>query len=93
MTMKELLLQELEGTTDLLLGEVLEYLRYLKFRHGENADDLHDVRVSLSEAKEEGTAALTAAKSETALMSEPALAKDWLRAEEEEAWSHLQSVQ
>ncbi|PYV09144.1 MAG: hypothetical protein DMG23_11735 [Acidobacteria bacterium] len=29
--------------------------------------------------------------SETALLSEPALAKDWSRPEEDEAWSHLQS--
>ncbi len=28
--------------------------------------------------------------SETALLSEPALAEDWLRPEEDEAWSHLQ---
>lgn len=29
-------------------------------------------------------------QSETALLSEPALAKDWERPEEDEAWSHLQ---
>jgi hypothetical protein len=29
---------------------------------------------------------------ETALLSEQALAKDWNRPEEDEAWSHLQSV-
>jgi hypothetical protein len=29
--------------------------------------------------------------SETALLSELALAKDWSRPEEDEAWSHLQS--
>jgi len=29
---------------------------------------------------------------ETALLSEPALAKDWNRPEEDEAWSHLQQV-
>jgi hypothetical protein len=28
--------------------------------------------------------------SETALLSEPALAEDWERPEEDEAWSHLQ---
>jgi hypothetical protein len=31
--------------------------------------------------------------SETALLSEPALAEDWNRPEEDEAWSHLQQVQ
>ena len=30
--------------------------------------------------------------SETALLSEQALAKDWNRPEEDEAWSHLQQV-
>lgn len=29
---------------------------------------------------------------ETALLSEPALAEDWDRPEEDEAWSHLQSA-
>ena len=29
---------------------------------------------------------------ETALLSEPALAKDWNRPEEDTAWSHLQSA-
>jgi hypothetical protein len=28
--------------------------------------------------------------SETALLSEPALAEDWSRAEEDKAWAHLQ---
>lgn len=31
--------------------------------------------------------------SETALLSEEALAEDWNRTEEEEAWSHLQQAQ
>ena len=30
--------------------------------------------------------------SETALLSEQSLAEDWSRAEEDEAWSHLQQV-
>jgi hypothetical protein len=30
--------------------------------------------------------------SETALLSEPALAEDWNRPEEDAAWSHLQQV-
>jgi hypothetical protein len=29
---------------------------------------------------------------ETALLSEPALAEDWLRPEEDEAWSYLQQA-
>ncbi len=31
--------------------------------------------------------------SETALLSEASLAEDWMRPEEDEAWSHLQSEQ
>ncbi len=34
-----------------------------------------------------------AAGAETALLSEAALAQDWLRPEEEAAWSHLQREQ
>lgn len=34
----------------------------------------------------------TARVSETALLSEQSLAEDWTRPEEDEAWSHLQSV-
>ncbi len=30
--------------------------------------------------------------SDTALLSEQALAEDWMKPEEDEAWSHLQSV-
>ena len=30
---------------------------------------------------------------ETALLSEPALAEDWNRPEEDEAWAYLQSAQ
>ncbi len=33
------------------------------------------------------------AVSETALLSEAALAEDWMRPEEDEAWSHLQTEQ
>ena len=35
----------------------------------------------------------SAAISETALLSEQSLAEDWNRAEEDEAWSYLQSEQ
>ena len=40
---RELLL-ELEGTTDPLLVEVLDYLRYLKCKHAEDADGLRVAR-------------------------------------------------
>lgn len=44
----------------------------------------HRALVTILEEKPE------AAISETALFSEDALAEDWLKAEEDEAWSHLQ---
>ncbi len=34
----------------------------------------------------------TARISETALLSEQSLAEDWMKPEEDEAWSHLQTV-
>ncbi|MEM9091246.1 MAG: hypothetical protein AAGC93_21210 [Cyanobacteria bacterium P01_F01_bin.53] len=55
MTVKELLLKELEDITDPLLVEVLDYLRYLKFRQAEDTDDLREARAALAEAKQEGT--------------------------------------
>ena len=46
-------------------------------------EDLRALVTILEEAPRAGI-------SETALLSEPALAKDWGRAEEDQAWSHLQ---
>jgi hypothetical protein len=52
--------------------------------------------VSLSEARRALVTILeeepAAGVSETALLSEQALAEDWSRSEEDEAWSHLQQV-
>jgi hypothetical protein len=53
--------------------------------------------VSLSEARRALVTILdeepASEASETALLSEQALAEDWSRPEEEEAWSHLQQAQ
>ncbi len=51
---------------------------------------LPQVRRALVTILEEKT---TVAISETALLSEAALAEDWDRPEEDEAWSYLQSEQ
>ncbi len=51
---------------------------------------LPNVRRALVTILEEKPAA---AVSETALLSEAALAEDWNRTEEDEAWSYLQSEQ
>ena len=50
---------------------------------------LPEARRALVTILEEGPATEV---SETALLSEQALAEDWNRPEEDEAWSHLQQV-
>ncbi|MGB3291692.1 MAG: hypothetical protein WBB01_01730 [Phormidesmis sp.] len=67
MTVRELLLQELEGMTDPLLVEVLDYLRYLKFRREEDTVDLRDARAAIAEAKKEGTVAWEEVKAKAGL--------------------------
>ncbi|MCT8337479.1 DUF2281 domain-containing protein [Methanoculleus sp. Afa-1] len=62
--MKEEIISELNDLPPWTYGEVLDFIRYLKFRRRKAAPD-------------------------TALASEPALRKDWLRPEEDEAWSDL----
>jgi len=61
---KEEIISELEGLPPRTYDEVLDFIRYLKFRRRRAAPD-------------------------TALASEPTLRKDWLRPEEDEAWSDL----
>jgi hypothetical protein len=48
---------------------------------------LHEARRALVTILEDAQGAVA---SETALLSEAALAQDWNRPEEDEAWSHLQ---
>jgi hypothetical protein len=61
---RELLINEIEETPEPLLGEILDFVQFLKSK-------------------------LTRPGFETALLSEPVLAKDWLRPEEDEAWQGL----
>jgi hypothetical protein len=61
---KEEIISELNDLPPRTYGEVLDFIRYLKFRRRKAAPD-------------------------TALASEPAIRKDWLRPEEDEAWSDL----
>lgn len=67
MTVKELLLQELEDSAEPLLVEILDYLRYLKFRHEEDAADIRDARAALLEAKQEGTVSWEEVKAKVGL--------------------------
>ena len=64
MNTRELLINEIEHTPEPLLGEILDFVQFLKNK-------------------------LTRPGFETALASEPALGKDWLRPEEDEAWRGL----
>jgi hypothetical protein len=57
------LLRELEEAPELLLDEVLDFVKFLKHKNVERL--------------------------EAALLSEAALAKDWLSPEEEQAWQDL----
>jgi len=49
-----------------------------------------DQRVLVTILEDEGERASDREVAETALLSEGALAEDWIREEEEEAWKHLQ---
>jgi len=66
MSTKELILQELEAVPELLLAEVLDFVRFLKAKQAqeelENQQDLEDARTALIEAKEQGTVSLEAFK-------------------------------
>ena len=64
MNTRELLINEIEETPEPLLGEILDFVQFLKSK-------------------------LVRPGFETALVSEPVLAKDWLRPEEDEAWQGL----
>lgn len=61
---KEVLVREIEDLAGPLLQEVLDFVRFLKMKVGQQG-------------------------LETALLSESALRKDWLRPEEDEAWGDL----
>ena len=55
MTFKELLIQELDRTPDPLIGEVLDFLYFLKSKQEQDNEDLQDARIALSTVSTEGT--------------------------------------
>jgi hypothetical protein len=71
MDTKDLIIQELEHTSEPLLEEVLDFLRFLKAKREqeqlENQADLEDARAALEEAKREGTISLADLKHELGL--------------------------
>ena len=64
MTVKEILIKEIEQTSENLLPEVLDFLHFLKIKYQQETF-------------------------ETTLISEAVLQKDWLQAQEDEAWQNL----
>ncbi|MEM9945412.1 MAG: hypothetical protein AAF810_05040 [Cyanobacteria bacterium P01_D01_bin.36] len=67
MTVKELLLQEIEDIADPLLVEILAYLRYIKYRNEEDAADVRAAREALAESKVEGTISWKEVKAQAGL--------------------------
>ena len=71
MNTKDLLLQEIERTSEPILDEVLDFLRFLKAKHEQEKlelqADLEDARAALKEAQEQGTTSLAALKQELGL--------------------------
>ena len=71
MNTKDLLLQEIEQTSEPILDEVLDFLRFLKAKHEQEKlelqADLEDARAALKEAQEQGTTSLADLKQELGL--------------------------
>jgi hypothetical protein len=71
MNTKDLILQELEETSEPLLNEILDFVRFLKIKQTqeatENQQDLDDSYQALIEAKEKGTISLEVFKTELGL--------------------------
>ena len=71
MDTKSLLIQEIEQTPELILDEVLDFLRFLKAKQGQEKleiqADLEDARAALEEAQQYGTTSLADLKQELGL--------------------------
>ncbi len=71
MNTKDLLLQKIEQVPELILDEVLDFLRFWKSKHEqkklETQIDLADARVALKEVKEQGNTSLADLKHELGL--------------------------
>lgn len=71
MNTKDLILQELEETSEPLLNEILDFVRFLKIKQTqettENQQDLEDSHQALIEAKEKGNISFEAFKTELGL--------------------------
>jgi Protein of unknown function (DUF2281) len=57
MTIKELLIQELDNVSDPLIEEVLDFLHFLKAKQEQDKEDLQDARTALATVATEKTIA------------------------------------
>jgi hypothetical protein len=64
MTLKELLIQELDNVSDPTIVEVLDFLKSLKAKQKQDLEDLQDARVALENVRVEGTVAWNDLKAE-----------------------------
>jgi hypothetical protein len=69
MTSKELLIQELDLIPDPLIGEILDFLYFLKAKQEQDNEDLQDARIALSTVDTEGTVGWEDLKAEVGLRS------------------------
>lgn len=67
MTLKDLLIQELDNVPDPLIMEVLDFLRFLKAKQEEDEEDLRDARAALATLNDEGTITWENLKAEVGL--------------------------
>ncbi len=73
MNLKQKIIEEIEHIPEPLLNEIVDFIQFLKQKH------LSQQKLDMEEIN----------TLEIAIVSESALAKDWLKQEENEAWQHL----
>ncbi|MEL7315347.1 MAG: hypothetical protein AAFN08_10375 [Cyanobacteria bacterium J06559_3] len=67
MTLKDMLIQELDDASDPLIVEVLDFLLFLKAKQAEDSADLLEARTALATVASEGTVNWEDLKAETGL--------------------------
>ncbi len=67
MTLKELLIQEIDDASDPLLVELLDFLQFLKAKETEDKVDILEAREALASVAAEGTIPWEALKAEAGL--------------------------
>ncbi len=67
MTLKELLIQELDNVPDSLISELIDFLQFLKAKQEEDKEDVQDAIAALSSIETEGTISWEDLKAEVGL--------------------------